>query len=379
VAGPIVRAAEFLPQLRARPRLAREDVDFAIWRIGKGLVKKVLLGDFIAAAFADRVFAAPTEHSSLENLLALYAFTLQIYADFSGYSDIALGSARLLGFRLPENFDRPYQAVDVADFWRRWHMTLSSWLRDYVYYPLGGSRKGSTRTYVNLWLTLFLVGIWHGASWNFVIYACVHACAMVYNRFCRQRTASLAGLLGLLAVSLWITLGMGLLALALELPRAPLIGVAGGAVALFIGLLPQPEQSPALRPVHVLLTLQFSVLSRVFFRSDTLESARAMLGKLTQWDGLGVRDGLFRLEGLARWLARSPELRWTEPLAHWGVLLLLVGGFALHYTPRERVERVVERVIPRIPSVVLGIGLAVLMAGLSLLLAGPRPNIYFVF
>ncbi|HEY6558204.1 MAG TPA: MBOAT family O-acyltransferase [Polyangiaceae bacterium] len=379
VAGPIVRAAEFLPQLHARPRLSREDIDFAIWRIGKGLVKKVLLGDFIAAAFADRVFAAPAEHSSLENLLALYAFTLQIYADFSGYSDIALGSARLLGFRLPENFDRPYQAVDVADFWRRWHMTLSSWLRDYVYYPLGGSRKGPARTYVNLWLTLFLVGIWHGASWNFVIYACVHASAMVYNRFCRQRTASLAGLLGLLAVSLWIALGMSFLALAVELPRAPLIGVASGAVALFIGLLPQPDQRPAFRPLHVLLTLQFSVLSRVFFRSDTLESARTMLGKLTQWDGLGVRDGLFRLEGLAQWLTRSPELRWAEPLAHWGILLLLVGGFALHYTPRERVERVVERVIPRIPSVVLGIGLAVLMAGLSLLLAGPRPNIYFVF
>jgi D-alanyl-lipoteichoic acid acyltransferase DltB (MBOAT superfamily) len=379
VAGPIVRAGEFLPQLHARPRLAREDVDFAIWRISKGLVKKVLLGDFIAGAFADRVFAAPAEHSSLENLLALYAFTLQIYADFSGYSDIALGTARLLGFRLPENFDRPYQAVDVADFWRRWHMTLSSWLRDYVYYPLGGSRLGPLRTYVNLWLTLFLVGIWHGASWNFVIYACLQASAMVYNRFCRQQQASRGGIFGLLAVSLWIALGMTLLGLGLELPHALGIGWTSGAVALFIGLLPAPERAPSLRPIHVLLTLHFSVLSRVFFRSDDLDAARAMLGKLAQWDGLGVRDGLFRIEGLARWLARTPELRWAEPLAHWGVLLLLVVGFALHYTPRDRVERAAAAVVPRLPGVVLGMGLALLMAGLSLLLAGPRPNIYFVF
>ncbi|HMJ16301.1 MAG TPA: MBOAT family O-acyltransferase [Polyangiaceae bacterium] len=379
VAGPIVRASGFLPQLRARPKLAREDVDFAVWRIGKGLVKKVLFGDFIAASLVDRVFAAPTEHSSLENLLALYAFTLQIYADFSGYSDIAIGTARLLGFRIPENFDRPYQSVDIADFWRRWHMTLSSWLRDYVYYPLGGSRKGPARTYVNLWLTLFLVGIWHGASWNFVIYACLQASAMVYNRFCRQRSASLAGVLGLLAVSLLSAFGVTALAVALELPDARFIGAAGGAVALFIGLLPAAERWPPLRPVHILLTVHFSVLSRVFFRAENLESARIMFGKLTSWDGLGVRDGLFRIEGLAKWLGRFPELRWAEPLAHWGLLLLLIGGFALHYTPRDRLERAAQRVIPRMPSVVLGMGLALLMAGLSLLLAGPRPNIYFVF
>src|SRR5690606_13144996 len=178
VAGPIVRASELIPQFRRRAKLTRADVDFALFRITKGLAKKIVLADFIAASFTDAVFANPTEHSSIENLLALYAFTLQIYADFSGYSDIAIGAARLLGVRLPENFDRPYQAVDLGDFWRRWHMTLSTWLRDYVYYPLGGSRSGPVRSLWNLWITMFLVGMWHGASWNFVIYASLQACAM---------------------------------------------------------------------------------------------------------------------------------------------------------------------------------------------------------
>ena len=134
VAGPIVRAAEFLPQLRSALRVDVDDVNFAVFRITKGLFKKVVLGDLVAANFTDLVFTSPAQYSSLENLIALYAFTLQIYADFSGYSDMAIGVARLLGFKLPENFDRPYQSRDVGEFWRRWHMTLSTWLRDYVFF-----------------------------------------------------------------------------------------------------------------------------------------------------------------------------------------------------------------------------------------------------
>jgi len=381
VAGPIIRASAFLPQLKARPALTRQDVDFAIWRISKGLVKKVLLGDFIAASFADRVFASPNAYSSVENLLALYAFTLQIYADFSGYSDIAIGVARLLGFRFPENFNRPYQAVDVADFWRRWHMTLSTWLRDYVYYPLGGSKLGGARTYVNLWVTMFLVGIWHGASWNFVIYALLQASAMVFNRFCRQQAGSrLAQLGGLAAVSLLVGLGTALLGAAgLRLESPWTFGAMGGLLALLIGLLPKVDELPALRPVHVLLTVHFSVLSRVFFRADSLEAARAMANKLVTLDGFGVRDGLFRIEGLVAWLERVPFLVWAKPLAEQGILLLLIAGFAAHYTPSQAVERFAQRFVPRIPAAAVGAGLAILMGGLSLLLAGPRANIYFAF
>lgn len=183
VAGPIVRAAEFLPQLDRPPWLTRERVGNGLFLIGLGLSKKIIFADFISVNLVDRVFDNPAAFSATEVLLGLYGFTLQIYADFSGYTDVARGSAKLFGFELPENFDRPYQAKSVAEFWRRWHMSLSTWLRDYLYFPLGGSRGSSARTYFNLWLTIFLIGLWHGASWTFVIYGNLQALAVVVNRF----------------------------------------------------------------------------------------------------------------------------------------------------------------------------------------------------
>jgi D-alanyl-lipoteichoic acid acyltransferase DltB (MBOAT superfamily) len=365
----------------ARPSLTRADVDFAIFRIVKGLVKKVVLGDFIAASFSDRVFASPAEYTSLENLLALYAFTLQIYADFSGYSDMAIGAARLFGFRIPENFNRPYQAVDVTDFWRRWHITLSTWLRDYVYYPLGGNRVSVTRSYLNLWVTMFLVGIWHGASWNFVIYAALQATAMVYSRFCRQRASSaLTHFVRLLGVSAGVALLAALLASALlGLDEPWRFALAGGILALAIGVLPAVERWPAIRPLHVLLTLHFSVLTRVFFRAESLESARAMADKIVGWDALGVREGLFRIEGLARWPEGVAGLAWLRPLEEWGILLLLLFGFSAHYLPARWVEVAADRLVARVPALLIGIGLAAMFGAMSLLLAGPRPNIYFEF
>src|SRR5690606_20336826 len=149
--------------------------------------------------FTDIVFDNPGDFTSLENLLALYAFTLQIYADFAGYSDIAIGTAKLLGFEIPENFDRPYQARDIGEFWRRWHMTLSTWLRDYLFFPLGGSRGTPARVYLNLWATMFLVGMWHyspGTRWNFVIYANVQAGTILINRWNKnpKRTETLTRL-----------------------------------------------------------------------------------------------------------------------------------------------------------------------------------------
>ncbi len=142
VAGPIVRAAEFLPQIERPPWLTRKRVGEALFLIGLGLAKKIIFADFISVNLVDRVFDDPAAFTSAEVVLGLYGFTLQIYADFSGYTDVARGSGMLFGFDLPENFDRPYQARNVAEFWRRWHMTLSTWLRDYLYFPLGGSRRG---------------------------------------------------------------------------------------------------------------------------------------------------------------------------------------------------------------------------------------------
>ncbi len=381
VAGPIVRASELLPQLGPTPSLMREDVDFAIFRIAKGIVKKVVFADFVAASFTDRVFASPTEFKSLENLLALLAFTLQIYADFSGYSDIAIGTARLFGFRLPENFARPYQAVDVADFWRRWHITLSSWLRDYVYYPLGGSRLGRTRTLVNLAITMLLVGIWHGAGWTFVAYAFCHAFAMVFNRVCRTRTrGGLAGAASAVGVALSGFAAAWLLArVALRLPAPLSFALAGGALALLLALLPSAEKRRWLTPLHVVLTLGFSVLTRVFFRADDIGAARAMAEKLAYFDGFAVRDGLFGNEPLAAWLGSTSALSWAKPFGEQCVLVVIGLGFALHYVPAGPLERFATRLIGRAPAPVVGLGVATVLGVTALLLSGPRANIYFAF
>src|SRR5918912_2296364 len=187
VAGPIVRANELLPQFRT-PRDPREVLAGpAIFLILGGLVKKTVIADELARRIVDPVYSDPSAHSGGELLLAFYGFAAQIYCDFSGYTDMAIGLALLLGYQLPQNFNSPYLALSVRDFWRRWHMTLSRWLRDYLYIPLGGSRKGRARTYRNLMLTMLLGGLWHGASWTFVIWGGIHGGAMTAERWVRDR------------------------------------------------------------------------------------------------------------------------------------------------------------------------------------------------
>jgi alginate O-acetyltransferase complex protein AlgI len=174
VAGPIVRASEFMPQIAHRLDPRRIPVGRAYILILSGVFKKVVLSDILSSRIVDPVFNAPKIHSAPEAILAMYAYAAQIYCDFSGYTDIAIGIALLLGIRFPQNFDAPYTATSLQDFWRRWHMTLSRFLRDYLYIPLGGNRKGPARTYVNLMLTFLLGGLWHGASWTFVAWGAIH-------------------------------------------------------------------------------------------------------------------------------------------------------------------------------------------------------------
>ena len=188
VAGPIVRASQLLPQLQRKITLRDEQVTQGLFLIASGMVKKVVIADYLSVNLVDRVFDQPELYSAAEIVIALYGFTMQIYCDFSGYTDVARGSAKLMGLELPENFDRPYQSASPAEFWRRWHITLSTWLRDYLYFPLGGSRVGPVRAYWNLWLTMFLIGIWHGASWTFVFYAILQSMAMVIHRFFYRRS-----------------------------------------------------------------------------------------------------------------------------------------------------------------------------------------------
>jgi alginate O-acetyltransferase complex protein AlgI len=187
VAGPIVRASEFAPQLATRPDPRHVRMPEAFRLIFRGLFKKVVISSFLATNIADPVFANPGEFSAVENLVAVYAYAIQIYADFSGYTDIAIGCALLLGFRFPQNFDRPYRALSIQDFWRRWHMTLSRWLRDYLYIPLGGNRGTPSFVHRNLFLTMLLGGLWHGAAWTFVVWGALHGTYLVVERVVRAR------------------------------------------------------------------------------------------------------------------------------------------------------------------------------------------------
>ena len=201
VAGPIVRASEFLPQLREKPNPRHLYATHAFRLIVAGMFKKVVISSYMASAIVDPVFEAPNNHSALEVLFAMYAYAIQIFADFSGYTDIAIGIALLLGIRFPKNFDAPYVATSLQDFWRRWHMSLSRWLRDYLYISLGGNRTGiasklATRfqstasperlrqldTYVNLMLVMLLGGLWHGAAWRFVIWGGIHGVGLAAER-----------------------------------------------------------------------------------------------------------------------------------------------------------------------------------------------------
>lgn len=178
LAGPIVRSRELLPQIMGPAPDRIRDPSRAVVLIASGLFKKLVLAAFLSTSTVDAAFSMPLDHSSLELVVAVYAYSAEIYLDFSGYTDCARGLALLLGFELPENFRYPYAATNIGEFWRRWHITFSTWLRDYVYFPLGGSRRSRPRTYLNLVITFVVCGIWHGSQWTFVIWGFAHGVAL---------------------------------------------------------------------------------------------------------------------------------------------------------------------------------------------------------
>lgn len=236
VAGPIVRPRDLLPQLREAPRFDAGLASRALLMIALGLVKKLAIGDYLGLNLVDRVFDSPLSYSALECYVALVAYAVQIYCDFSGYTDIAIGSAALLGVRFPRNFDSPYQAHNVVDFWRRWHISLSTWLRDYLYIPLGGNRRGRVRTYVNLLLTMLLGGLWHGANLTFVVWGGLHGLLLAGTR-------------------------------AFQELRGPAPSRSAAAGALW-------------RVVSVLLTFHAVTFCWLFFRAKTLADAFTILDRL---------------------------------------------------------------------------------------------------
>lgn len=184
VAGPIVRADYFLPQLRDKREATVDEIYMGLWLIVVGVVKKAIIADYISQ-YNDLIFASPTGYSGFESLMGAVGYTMQIYCDFSGYSDMAIGIALIMGFRLGKNFDFPYKSRNLTQFWRQWHISLSSWLRDYLYIPLGGNRKGVVRTYVNNFLTMLIGGLWHGAAWKFVFWGAMHGVGLAVHKACR--------------------------------------------------------------------------------------------------------------------------------------------------------------------------------------------------
>jgi alginate O-acetyltransferase complex protein AlgI len=283
VAGPIVRPDELIPQLDVVRDPRHLDVTGAAWLILGGLFKKVVISSYLASAIVDPVFGDPARYGSVDVLFAILGYAIVIYTDFSGYTDIAIGVAKLLGFQFPQNFDRPYSARSLQDFWRRWHMTLSRWLRDYLYIPFGGSKKGEIRTYVNIMLTMVLGGLWHGAAWQFVFWGAYHGAGQVIGAWKRlhlperadtallvfgQRVATFA----LVCIG-WVFFRSETLTIAFRMLGRLLVGwgtaselvnpLVVGAIALMMALQYAPRM-PALRLQERISELQPVVMGIVF-------------------------------------------------------------------------------------------------------------------
>jgi len=358
VAGPIVRAADFIPQLYQDYKLTKLQFGTAMFWILNGLLKKMFLADYIAVNFIDRVFANPLSYSGFENMMALFGYSLQVYADFSGYTDIAIGVALLIGFSLPTNFNSPYKAISVGDFWRRWHISLSTWLRDYLYIPMGGNRSGSffsyfmmfivmifvsllaqswlvpvifsgvilavfvgarlsaafkrwTDTNINMMLTMLLGGLWHGASWNFVVWGGLNG-------------------LGLVVYKLWKDIS------------------------------PWGDKSKWYnRTIGLTITLVFITFTRTWFRSPTAEGANQMLSQIgTKFNAAIIPDVL------------------------WGfryVFIVMFAGYIIHWLPTSVKDWYRETFIAWPLWAKIGVAFLSIFFIYQILSAEMQPFIYFAF
>jgi D-alanyl-lipoteichoic acid acyltransferase DltB (MBOAT superfamily) len=358
VAGPIVRASEFIPQIHQPYQLSKQRAGLAVFWILNGLLKKLFLADYLAVQFIDRVFDNPQLYSGFETMSALFGYSLQVYADFSGYTDVAIGIAMLLGFTLPKNFNSPYKASSVADFWRRWHLSLSTWLRDYLYIPLGGNRKGSIASYVivfiffvmialiagnssltlilsgifalgsfamryspvvakwvntniNLMLTMILGGLWHGASWNFVTWGTLNGVGLVVYKNWKK-------------VSPWAD-----------------------------------KKKWYNRAIGLFLTLTFITFTRAWFRSPTWNGAIELLTKITNDFGMDTVAGVVT--------------------GNWKFFSVMLLGYIIHWIP-GRYKSQLQHKVAHAPVWILYV--LVLLSTLviyQILSAEVQPFIYFAF
>ena len=357
VAGPIVRASDFVPQLYQPYRVTRAQFGLGLFWIVNGFLKKVILADFLAVHLVDRIFSQPTLYTGWENTLGLLAYTMQVYADFSGYTDIAIGIALWMGFTLAQNFNSPYKASSVGEFWKRWHMSLSSWLKDYLYIPLGGNRSGSVASYllifaglfgfaltatsslvsyllagvvlvflllyqfipafrrgfntnVNLMLTMLLGGLWHGASWNFMVWGGLNG-------------------LGLLAHKQWSRIR------------------------------PYRVEGWMLRGLGILITLLFITFTRIWFRAPDWSTAMSIVNQLsTGWN-----------------VIPSPAML----AAWWRPALILAMGFAIHWIPERHKAWYRDRFANLNPFLLAVLSLGAILLAYQFMAAESQPFIYFQF
>jgi alginate O-acetyltransferase complex protein AlgI len=244
VMGPIVRASDFIPQIRKEYTVSQHDFSLGFFLIVTGLFKKLVISDYINVNFVGYIFDDPSKHTGLECLLGVYGYALVIYCDFSGYSDVAIGLARWMGFNVNINFNSPYQSASITEFWRRWHISLSSWLRDYLYISLGGNKKGKVRQYFNLAITMLLGGLWHGASWNFVIWGGMHGAALAIDK---------------------------------------------GRIAIFRSV----RETRFLRILGILITFHLVCFCWIFFRASSLEDSMVMINQIGNNFDAGAIGALF--------------------------------------------------------------------------------------
>ena len=317
-----------------RPSGQTVDVTRAARLICRGLFKKVVIANFLATAIVDPVFVAPGQFRNWELLVGAWAYAVQIYADFSGYTDIAIGIALLMGVKFPDNFDQPYSARSIQDFWRRWHMTLSRWLRDYLYIPLGGNRGGPSAEYRNLFLTMLFGGLWHGASWTFIIWGAYHGIGLVLERQHAVRVEQRA-----------------------ELVEDPGGGVHENPDETRVMQRPTPTvvSTETMNPwLARLLVFHFVVIGWIFFRSTSVTGALEYFWSLISNWGVGT-------------------------LVTPTVLLAIFVGMIGQFIPR-RIGDALEYRASQLPPIVMAVGIGVFLLVINLL--GPQgvaPFIYFDF
>ncbi len=315
VAGPIVRASDFIPQIRRTPRVTREMLGGAIFLILTGLFKKAVVSDYIALNFVDRIFDEPLLYTGFECLMGLYGYALQIYCDFSGYSDMAIGLALAMGFRFPKNFDAPYRSATITEFWHRWHISLSTWLRDYLYISLGGNRRGKARTYLNLLVTMLLGGLWHGAAIRFLLWGALHGTALALHK-------------------MWLA----------TVPGAKIAG---------------RDMHPLTRAAGILLTFHLVCLGWLVFRADSMQTAQLLLNQIfVHFDA-----------------ALIPQI----VAGYRGVLLLIACGYLLHLVPTRGDDWLRKRVTAASPAAQTAMIVGMIWLVMQVKSSAIQPFIYFQF